>query len=164
MVSHLTYQCPGDFQFYLSVLTPGLLQKSLPIQTSHGATPHPYLRNGPHGEGAHVSAASSGSPAQEAVPSSAFPTLICTLNLNETVTLACRCDWDTRRTWGSGLRIPTRTGPKGSSQTTGTKMDTPPVPLPHTGSTRVGKSWRGAPAGPALCMMPVDLYMTPLIL
>lgn len=49
----------------LSVLPPGLLQKSLSIQTSHRATPHPYLRNGPHGEGARVSAASSGSPAQE---------------------------------------------------------------------------------------------------
>lgn len=51
------------------------------FQTSHRATPHPYLRNGPHGEGAHVSAFFR-SPAQEAVLSSDFPTPICTLNLH----------------------------------------------------------------------------------
>lgn len=35
---------------------------SLPIQTSHGTIWHPYLRNGPLGERAHLSVAPSGSP------------------------------------------------------------------------------------------------------
>lgn len=163
------------FQSCLSVLTPALLQKSLPVWTSHGATLHPYLRNGPPGEGAHVSAASSGYPAQEAVPSSDFPTLICTLNLNETVTRACLPlrrghkaylglqALDSNKDWPRGVP-PDPLPPRQQAQ-----RCPPPHPIPalspfvrwfHLG----GKSWRGAPAGPALCTMPVDLYMTPLIL
>lgn len=42
---------PRGFQSCLYVLTPGLPEESFPIQTSHRATWHPYLRNGPHGEG-----------------------------------------------------------------------------------------------------------------
>lgn len=168
---------PRGFQSCLSVLTPALLQKSLPVRTSHGATLHPYLRNGPPGEGAHVSAASSGYPAQEAVPSSDFPTLICTLNLNETVTRACLPlrqghkaylglqAPDSNKDWPRGVP-PDPLPPRRQAQ----RRPPPPPSRPCHPSCALappgggGESWRGAPAGPALCTMPVDLYMTPLIL
>lgn len=73
---------PRGFPSCLCVLTPGLSEESLSFETSHRATWHPYLRNGPPGEGAHLSVASSGSPPQEAVPSSDCPTLICTQSFN----------------------------------------------------------------------------------
>lgn len=94
----------------LCVLTPGLLQECLPNRTIHRATWHPYLRNGSHGEGAHLSAVSPGSPPQEAVPSSDFSTLICTLNFNEICNTSLPVRPGHRHTW-----IPTRTGPEGSS-------------------------------------------------
>lgn len=73
---HLTYSCPGAL-VSICVHPHGLREKSLPVGISTGATLHPYLRNGPHGEGAHLSAASSRSPAQEAVLHSDFPTVTC---------------------------------------------------------------------------------------
>ena len=76
---HLTYSCPRALG-PICVHPHGLREKSLPVGISTRATLHPYLRNGPHGEEAHLSAASSGSPAQEAVPHSDFPTLTCILN------------------------------------------------------------------------------------
>lgn len=52
LVGHLAYSCPGASN-PICMYSPGSLEKSPTIQTSHGAAP--YLRNGPHHKGAHVS-------------------------------------------------------------------------------------------------------------
>lgn len=49
---HLTYSCPGAL-VSICVHPHGPREKSLPVGISTGLTLHPYLRNGPHGEGAY---------------------------------------------------------------------------------------------------------------
>lgn len=88
---------------------------ALPIRTSQRATWHPYLRNGPHGEGARMSAASSRAPPQEAVLSSDFPTRRCTLNFNETCDTSFPVRPRHRYTWALGPRFQQGPAPTGSS-------------------------------------------------
>lgn len=59
---------PRSFQSCLCARTWAHLSPSGPAM---GVVP--YLKNGPHHEGAHLTAASSGSPAQGATPAPVFP-------------------------------------------------------------------------------------------